>query len=67
MGVGVSQRDANDHFTCFFQTERNAKRKHNERSGSPAPHMEFRKDAESSVQSLLEGKSRVRGRVQAPR
>lgn len=49
-----------------FQTERNAKRKHNERLRSPAPHMEFRKDAGSSVESFLEGKSRVRRRVQAP-
>lgn len=45
----------------FFQTERNARRKHKEGLGSPAPHMEFRKDAESGLESFLEGKSRSAG------
>lgn len=58
MGVGVSRRDVNYHFKCFFKQKRNVKRKRNERLGSRTPHMELGKDAGSRVESFLEGKTR---------
>lgn len=47
----------------FSKQKRNAKRKHNERLGSPTPHMELGKDAGRMGESFLEGRHKVSRRV----